>query len=71
MPLANCLSILSSQRARFSFIDLSNVSLISPSFISTLIFMISFLILTLRFFFFFLVALDVSFGCLFDGFIVS
>ena len=71
MPLANWLSILSSQRAMFSFIDLSNVSLISPLFISALIFMIFFLILTLSFFFFFLVALDVSLGCLFNGFIVS
>ena len=47
MPLANCLSTLSSQRVRFSFIDLSNVSFIFPSFISALIFKISFLLLTL------------------------
>ena len=48
------------------------ISFVSYSVISSLIFMISFLLLTLGFFFLlFLVALHVNLGCLFDASFVS
>ena len=47
------------------------VSLVSFSFISALIFMISFLLLTWGVFYSFLVALGIKLGCLFDVSLVS
>ena len=79
MSLANGLSILFifSKNQLLVLLIFAIVSFVSFSFISALIFMISFLLLTLRFFlssfymFYFLVALGVKLGYLFDFSLVS
>ena len=75
MSLANGLSILFifSENQLFVSLIFAIVSLISFPFISDLICMISFLLLTLGFFFAFLslIALGVRLGCLFEMFLVS
>jgi len=73
MSLANGLSVLLifSKNQLLVLLIFAIVLCISMSFISALIFLISFFLLTLRFFVLFLVALGVRLGCLFDVFLVS
>ena len=60
------------KKQALSFIDFSIASLVSISFISALIFMISFLLLSLGLFVLLsLVTLGVRLGCLFEIFLVS
>ena len=73
-----CIFYLSFQRAKLlALLIFAMVSFVSFAFISALIFMISFLLLTLRFVlssfsvFYFLVALGVKLGYLFDFSLVS
>ena len=67
-----CLFYLSSQEPAFSFVDFCYSPTCLFSFISALIFMISFLLLTWGSSFLpFLVALGVELGYLFDFFLVS
>ena len=74
MSLANDLSILFilSKNQLLALLIFAMVSVVSFAFISTLIFKISFLLLTLEFSFLsFLVVLGVELGYLFDFFLVS